>query len=246
MNESVIRFENVSKYYPLYHHMTGGFKNFLFHLPRMAKQIRNSQFDALRDISFEVRRGEALGIIGNNGSGKSTTLGLIAGILSPSQGRVVVKGRISPLLELGGGFHPDLTGRENIILNGVLLGLRREQIMAKMDEIISFSNIGEFVDQPIRIYSTGMLARLGFSVIANIDPEILLIDEILAVGDVSFQEKCMEKMMSFKKSGVTMVMVSHTMGDILRMCDKVAWIENHRIRMYGVAQEVVERYLQTQ
>jgi len=245
MSEPVIRFENVSKYYPLYHHITGGLKSFLFHLPKAANSFKNSQFEALNNISFEVHRGEALGIIGNNGSGKSTTLGLIAGVLSPSKGKVVVEGRISPLLELGGGFHPDLTGRENIILNGVLLGLRRTQILAKMDEIVAFSEIGDFVDQPIRIYSTGMLARLGFSVVANMDPEILLIDEILAVGDVNFQEKCLDRMTAFKKSGVTMVMVSHAMEDILRMCDRVAWIEDHRIKKQGDAREVVESYLQS-
>lgn len=246
MNEPVIRFENVSKYYPLYHHFAGGIKHLLFNLHRTAKQIKNSRFEALDNISFEVYRGETLGIIGNNGSGKSTTLGLMAGVLYPSKGKVSVQGRISPLLELGGGFHPDLTGWENIILNGVLMGLTRAEIMAKMDEIVVFSELGEFVDQPIRIYSTGMLARLGFSVVANIDPEIMLIDEILAVGDMSFQEKCLNRMMAFKKSGVTMVLVSHAMEDIERLCDRVAWIEDHRIKKLGNAREVVESYLQTQ
>jgi len=246
MNEPVIRFENVSKYYPLYHHFAGGIKHLLFNLHRTAKQIKNSRFEALDNISFDVYRGETLGIIGNNGSGKSTTLGLMAGVLYPSKGKVSVQGRISPLLELGGGFHPDLTGRENIILNGVLMGLTRAEIMAKMDEIVVFSELGEFVDQPIRIYSTGMLARLGFSVVANIDPEIMLIDEILAVGDMSFQEKCLNRMMAFKKSGVTMVLVSHAMEDIERLCDRVAWIEDHRIKKLGNAREVVESYLQTQ
>ena len=246
MNEPVIRFENVSKYYPLYHHFAGGIKHLLFNLHRTAKQIKNSRFEALDNISFDVYRGETLGIIGNNGSGKSTTLGLMAGVLYPSKGKVSVQGRISPLLELGGGFHPDLTGRENIILNGVLMGLTRAEIMAKMDEIVVFSELGEFVDQPIRIYSTGMLARLGFSVVANIDPEIMLIDEILAVGDMSFQEKCLNRMMAFKKSGVTMVLVSHAMEVIERLCDRVAWIEDHRIKKLGNAREVVESYLQTQ
>lgn len=246
MSEPVIVFENVSKHYPLYHQITGGLKNFLFHLPRSLNMLRNSRFEALSDISFQVHRGETYGIIGRNGSGKSTALGLIAGVLLPSKGKVVVRGRISPLLELGGGFHPELTGRENIILNGVLLGVSRAEIMIKMDEIVKFSDIGNFVDQPIRVYSSGMLARLGFSVIAHLDPEILLIDEILAVGDNNFQKKCLDKMMAFKKSGVTMVLVSHIMEDIIIMCDRVAWIEDHRIKKQGNAREVVESYLQTQ
>ncbi len=245
MSEPVILFENVSKYYPLYHPMTGGVKNFLFNLPRAVHLIKNSKFEAVRNISFEVYRGETYGIIGRNGSGKSTTLGLMAGVLKPSKGKVVINGRISPLLELGGGFHPELTGRENILLNGVLLGLTRAEVFAKMDEIIDFSEIRDFIDQPIRVYSSGMLARLGFSVVASLDPEILLIDEILAVGDINFQKKCLERMMAFKKRGVTIVFVSHSMEDIIRICDRVAWIEDRRIKKEGQPLEVVEAYLQT-
>ena len=245
MSEPVILLENVSKQYPLYHHIAGGLKYFLFNLPTSIRAVRSSQFEALADISFEVQRGETFGIIGKNGSGKSTTLGLIAGVLSPSSGRVVTRGRISPLLELGGGFHHDLTGRENIILSGVLLGLRRAEVLRKMEEIVEFADIGDFIDQPIRIYSSGMLARLGFSMVATLDPEILLIDEILAVGDLNFQQKCMDRMMTFKKSGFTMVFVSHQMEDVLKMCDRVAWIEDHRIKRQGSAKEVVEQYLQT-
>jgi lipopolysaccharide transport system ATP-binding protein len=245
MSEPVIRFENVSKHYLLYHHITGGLKNFLFNLPKSLQMIRNSQFDVLADISFEVQRGETFGIIGKNGSGKSTTLGLIAGVFTPSKGRVVIRGRISPLLELGGGFHPELTGRENIILSGVLLGLRRAQVVAKIEEIIDFADIGDFIDQPIRVYSSGMLARLGFSMVATLDPEILLIDEILAVGDLNFQEKCLKRMMEFKKKGVTIVLVSHSMEDVSRMCDRVAWIDDHRIKKQGNAREVIDCYLRT-
>jgi len=245
MSDPVILLENVSKHFLLYHHITGGLKSFLFNLPKSLQLVRNSQFEVLTDISLEVQRGETFGIIGKNGSGKSTTLGLIAGVLSPSKGRVVVRGRISPLLELGGGFHPELTGRENIILSGVLLGLRRMEVVAKIEEIVEFADIGDFIDQPIRVYSSGMLARLGFSMVASLDPEILLIDEILAVGDLNFQEKCLNRMMAFKKSGVTMVLVSHTMEDVVRMCDRVAWIEDHRIKKQGNAREVVESCLQT-
>jgi lipopolysaccharide transport system ATP-binding protein len=245
MSETAILLDNVSKHYPLYHHISGGLKQFLFNLPASLRAVRNSRFEALVNISFEVKCGETFGIIGKNGSGKSTTLGLIAGVLSPSQGRIVTRGRISPLLELGGGFHPELTGRENIILSGVLLGLRRAQVLDKMEQIVAFADIGDFIDQPIRVYSSGMLARLGFSMVATLDPEILLIDEILAVGDLNFQQKCMDRMMSFKKNGVTMVFVSHRMEDVLRMCDRVAWIEDHRIRQLGSADEVVGQYLQT-
>jgi lipopolysaccharide transport system ATP-binding protein len=246
MSKPIIVVENVSKQYPLYHHIAGGLKQFLFRLPASLRAVRNYQFEVLSDISFEVRRGETFGIVGKNGSGKSTTLGLIAGVLTPSKGRVVTRGRISPLLELGGGFHPELTGRENIVLNGVLLGLRRAEVLLKMDEILDFADIGDFIDQPIRIYSSGMLARLGFSMVATLDPEILLIDEILAVGDRNFQEKCRNKMMAFKQSGVTMVLVSHMMEDILNMCDRAAWIDDHRIKKQGNAREVVESYLQAQ
>ncbi len=245
MSDSVIILENVSKQYPFYRHIAGGLKHFIFNLPSSLRAVRNSRFEALADISFEVQHGEAFGIIGKNGSGKSTVLGLIAGVITPSTGRVVTRGRISPLLELGGGFHHDLTGRENIILSGILLGLRRAEILFKMEEIVEFADIGDFIDQPIRVYSSGMLARLGFSIVATLDPEILLIDEILAVGDQNFQQKCMERMMSFKKSGVTIVFVSHRMDDVLKMCDRVVWIADHRIRCQGSAREVVDRYLQT-
>jgi lipopolysaccharide transport system ATP-binding protein len=242
MSEPVIIFDNVSKDYPLYHHFTGGFKNFLFHLPKTIHSIRNSRYEALKHMSFEVYKGEVLGIIGRNGAGKSTTLGLIAGVLKPSKGRVVVKGKISPLLELGGGFHPELTGKENIMLNGVLLGLTRSEISQKMEEIIAFSELGDFVNQPIRTYSSGMLARLGFSVITHLDPEILLIDEILAVGDMEFQKKCLDKMEGFKKRGVTMVFVSHSKADVERICDRVMWIEDHTVKMLGKSKEIAPSY----
>jgi lipopolysaccharide transport system ATP-binding protein len=186
MSELMIVFDRVSKSYPLYHHIIGGFKNFLFNLPKAVSSIKNSSFEALRNISFEVYKGETFGIIGRNGAGKSTTLGLIAGVLKPSKGKVIVKGRVSSLLELGAGFHPELTGRENIMLNGVLMGLTRAEVLKNMDVIIEFSELGEFIEQPIRVYSSGMLARLGFSVVSSLNPEILLIDEVLAVGDMQF------------------------------------------------------------
>lgn len=242
MNDSAITFCNVNKMYPRYYHITG-VKNLLFHPLREFRAFRRSRFEAIRDISFEVKRGETFGVIGRNGAGKSTMLGLMAGVLRPTRGKVSVNGRTSPLLELGAGFHHDLTGRENIILNGVLLGLTRAEILNKLEEIIDFSELGEFCDQPVRIYSSGMLARLGFSVVAHLEPEILLIDEILAVGDVEFQRKCIAKMTSFKERGVTMVFVSHSMEDVRRICTRVMWIENHELQMIGAPSKVVEAYL---
>jgi lipopolysaccharide transport system ATP-binding protein len=169
-------------------------------------------------------------------------LGLIAGVLKPSEGKVVVKGKISPFLELGGSFHPELTGKENIMLNGVLLGLTRKKIIKKMDEIIEFSEIGDFIDQPIRIYSSGMLARLGFSVVAHLDPDILLIDEVLQAGDIEFQKKCFQRMWEFRKSGVTMVFVTHSMESVKTLCDRVIWFDQRTIRMDGNPRDVVSHY----
>ncbi len=242
MSEPVIIFDSVSKSYPLYHHITGGIKNFLFHFPRAVNQLKNHRYEALQGISFQVNRGESFGIIGKNGAGKSTTLGLIAGVIKPSGGTIVVKGRVSPLLELGSGFNSELTGRENIMLNGVLMGLTRAEVLRKMEEIIEFSGLGDFIDQPLRTYSSGMIMRLGFSVVASLDPEILLIDEVLAVGDMEFQKKCVDKMKGFKENGVTIVFVSHGLNDVLAICDRVVWIENHQVRMIGSAQEVVNSY----
>jgi lipopolysaccharide transport system ATP-binding protein len=242
MSRVAVSFERVSKSYPLYHHMLGGFKHFIFNLPGSFRALRQSRFEALREVSFEVREGETFGLIGRNGAGKSTALGLIAGVLAPTTGKVTVKGRIAPLLELGAGFHTDLTGRENIVLNGVLMGLTRAEVLGRIDQIIAFAELGEFIDQPIRIYSTGMLTRLGFAVAAHLDPEILLVDEVLAVGDAQFQKKCLDKMAEFKTNGVTIVFVSHGLEDVKRICDRVAWIDNHTVRQVGSAEEVVLAY----
>ncbi|OGP52853.1 MAG: sugar ABC transporter ATP-binding protein [Deltaproteobacteria bacterium RBG_13_52_11] len=242
MKDPVIVFDHVCKSYSLYHHITGGTKNLLFHLPSAVSAIRNSRYEALKDVSFELKKGEAFGIIGKNGAGKSTILGLIAGVLKPTEGRVTVKGQASALLELGAGFHPELTGRENIMLNGIILGLAKAEVLKKIDEIIEFSELAEFIDQPIRVYSSGMLARLGFSVVAHLDPDILLIDEILAVGDMEFQKKCIDKMTSFKKSGVTIIFISHSMPDVKRICDRVAWFDNHTIKMIGSTGDIVFSY----
>lgn len=242
MSKAVIQFENVNKYYPLYHHITGGVKNLLLNFPSAMRSFRTSRFEALKDISFDVHKGETFGIIGRNGSGKSTTLGLIAGVLRPTSGQITVNGRISPLLELGAGFHYELTGRENILLNGVLLGLTRKQVVAKMEEIVDFSELGDFIEQPIRTYSSGMLARLGFSVVAHLDPEILLIDEILAVGDIKFQKKCYRAFDDFKKQNKTIVIVSHDLNAIEKYCDNVVLLDNGQIREVGDPKMVSSKY----
>lgn len=245
MSDAIVRFEQVSKSYPQYHHITGGIKNFLFNLPQALRTLKQARYESLKGISFEVRKGETFGIIGRNGAGKSTTLGLIAGVLKPTSGVVTVRARVSPLLELGAGFSHDLTGRENIYLNGILMGMTRKEVERKTAEIIEFSELGDFIDQPIRVYSSGMLARLGFSVVSGLDPELLLIDEILAVGDAQFQKKCLEKMHGFKAQGVTMILVSHALGDVKAICDRVMWIEDHCVRMTGPAAEGVNAYMRS-
>lgn len=242
--ETAVSFKNVSKDYPVYHHITSGIKSFLFNFPKAIREMRANKFNALQDISFEIKKGEVVGFIGRNGAGKSTSLGLIAQVLAPNSGQVTVNQRVSPLLELGGGFHPDLTGRENIKLNGVLLGLSIQEIASKQNAIIDFSELGQFIDQPIRTYSSGMLSRLGFSVVAHLDPELLLIDEVLAVGDASFQVKCYKKIEEFRDSGVTIIIVSHNHKQIERLCNKVIWIDNHRIKHIGHPKDVIPRYLE--
>jgi lipopolysaccharide transport system ATP-binding protein len=244
MQESVVIFERVTKSYPTYTYITGGFKNFLINLSKCFKGFKK-RHTVFREISFQIAKGECVGFIGRNGVGKSTLLGLIAGVLKPDSGKIVVKGRVSPLLELGAGFHPDLTGRENILLNGVLLGMTKAEVKAKLDFIVEFSGLKDFIDQPIRTYSSGMVARLAFSVIAHLDPEILLIDEILAVGDVEFQKKSFRKILEFKEKGITIVLVSHSLDSIVKVCDRAIWLENGGIKMDGEAKEVVSAYLRS-
>tara|TARA_B100001250_G_scaffold282412_1_gene244623 strand:- start:927 stop:1619 length:693 start_codon:yes stop_codon:yes gene_type:complete len=228
----------------MYHHFTGGIKNFLFHLPSAIRSMRSTRRTVLENVDFEIISGETVGIIGKNGAGKSTVLGLLAGVLLPSSGSVTVDGRVAPLLELGAGFHSLLSGRENIVLNGTLLGMLREEVNDKLEKIIEFSELEEFIDQPIRTYSSGMLARLGFSVAVNCNPDILLVDEVLAVGDDSFQKKCIKKMRWFKERGKTIVFVSHNIHEIKQVCDRVIWIEDKTIRMNDKSDKVLSQYEQ--
>jgi lipopolysaccharide transport system ATP-binding protein len=242
-DETTIRFENVTKRYRVGTMSAVGLKNAIIHLPEYIRSLRHHQpFTALSDISLEVKKAECLGIIGKNGSGKSTTLGLIAGVLRPTLGQVSTQGRICPLLELGAGFHFELTGRENIMLNGVLLGMRRAEVAERMDDIIAFSELGEFIDRCVRVYSSGMIARLGFSVAVHMDPDILLVDEVLAVGDQDFQGKCIARMREFRDRGTTMVFVSHNMAEVRRICTRVALLEAGRLVELGAADSVTSHY----
>ncbi|MCP4402935.1 MAG: ABC transporter ATP-binding protein [bacterium] len=201
-------------------------------------------FWALKGVSFEVPKGTTLGIIGSNGSGKSTLLKLLTGIHRPTSGAVSTNGRISALIELGAGFHPEFTGRENIFINGIILGLSRKEIQEKLEDIIRFSELEDFIDNPVKTYSSGMYMRLAFSIAAAVDPEILLIDEILAVGDANFQRKCQNKLNTFKADGKTIVLVTHDLGALEKHCDRVIWLDHGELQAYGDVQSVVQMYLE--
>ena len=197
---------------------------------------------SLKDVSFQIRDGEAVGIVGRNGAGKTTLLKLLARVTRPTAGRASVHGRIGSLLEVGTGFHPELTGRENIFLNGAILGMRKSEIAAKFDEIVEFSGVARFLDTPLKHYSSGMQMRLAFSVAAHLEPEILLVDEVLAVGDLEFQKRCLGKMASVARRGRTVVFISHQMNQIRRLCEKVIWLDSGRVRQMGATAEVVAAY----
>ena len=235
-----IRLDNVSKAFRI-----------LWQKPFLAKEILRRILQkpsgverhwALRDISFEIEHGESVGIIGSNGSGKSTLLSLIAKTSYPTAGTVTVQGRVGPLLELGAGFQQELSGFENIYLNAALLGLSKEEVESKLDAIIEYAGLKDFIHSPIAYYSTGMTARLGFAVIANIEPDILLIDEILAVGDADFQAKCLRTMQEFVEKGTTLFLVSHDLPTVQKMCTRAIWIDDGRMRAIGDPEGVIELY----
>ncbi|MEK7533898.1 MAG: ABC transporter ATP-binding protein [Patescibacteria group bacterium] len=198
---------------------------------------------ALKNVSLTIKKGETIGIVGDNGSGKSTLLKIIAGITTPTQGNVKVNGRVSSLIELGAGFHPDLTGKENVYLNGQLLGFTKKELDKKYNEIVEFTDIGEYINQPIRTYSSGMVVRLGFSVAVHLDPEILLIDEVLTVGDEEFQRKCIRKINILRKNGKTIIMVSHDLSLIKILCSKIVWLEHGKFLLVGNSEKVIHSYL---
>lgn len=239
MSEDIaIKIEDVSKLYKLYDKPTDRLKESL----GLSKQKKYKEHYALRNISFDVKRGECVGIIGTNGAGKSTILKIITGVLNPTAGNVTINGRISALLELGAGFNMEYTGIENVYLNGTMIGFSREEIDAKMDEILAFADIGDFVNQPVKTYSSGMFVRLAFAVAINIDPEILIVDEALSVGDVFFQLKCFKKFEEFKKNGKTILFVSHDLSSIEKYCDKAILLDHGRNIAEGQPIDIINKY----
>jgi lipopolysaccharide transport system ATP-binding protein len=241
MAETVIEVNGVGKSYHMYERpshrlwqaLVGKRKSFF------------KDFWALRDVSFSIRRGQTVGIVGRNGSGKSTLLQMIAGTLNPTEGNIKVKGRVAALLELGSGFNPEFSGRENVYLNATILGLSHAQINQRLDSILAFADIGEFIDQPVRSYSSGMSVRLAFAVIAHVDADILIIDEALAVGDAFFSQKCMRFLREFQKRG-TLLFVSHDAAAVTNLCENAVWLQNGRMRLSGTSQEVIEAYMTEQ
>lgn len=213
-----------------------------FVIALISKKLKYEEFWALRNVSFDVKQGEVLGIIGKNGAGKSTLLKVISGIIKPTTGTVNRNGNIVPMLELGSGFDFDLTGRENIFLNGAILGYSEEFLKSKYDEILEFSELGKFIETPLRNYSSGMVMRLAFSIATVVNPEILIVDEILAVGDADFQEKSRKRMLEMMSGGTTVLFVSHTMVQVREMCNRVVWLENGKVKMIGSTTEVCNAY----
>jgi lipopolysaccharide transport system ATP-binding protein len=209
---------------------------------RPAPELSEAEFWAVRDVSFEVRRGEALGIIGPNGAGKSTTLKLLNRILAPTRGRCEIRGRVGALIEVAAGFHPDLTGRENVYLQGAILHMTRRDVARKFDQIVEFAGLQEFIETPVKRYSSGMNARLGFSIAAHLEPDVLLIDEVLSVGDMGFQKRCIERMAEFKKQGATIIFVSHNLQAVAGLCDRALYL-NREVRAIGPCGEVIEQYV---
>lgn len=238
--EPVIEFEKVSKAFRLSRERPTSFQEWFVSLPRRKQPTQ--LFWALRDVSFTIYRGDHVGIIGANGAGKSTLLKLISRILKPDTGRIRVNGRVTALLELGAGFHPDLTGRENVFLNGAFMGMTAREIRKKLDAIVEFAEIGDFIDAPVRDYSSGMYLRLAFSVAAHLEPDILLLDEVFAVGDQAFQKRSQERIHELRKRGVTILFVSHSMEAILQICERAIWLENGRVRAIGDASSVSAAY----
>ena len=238
--------KNAEKYYKKYSnkHKFLTLKSALVNRTLFSDLKAHEKFQALKGISFKVKKGETISLIGENGSGKSTLLKLLAGISKPTKGEIITDGRISALIELGAGFHPEISGRENIFINGIILGLTKKKIEEKLDAIIKFAELEEFIDNPVKSYSSGMYMRLGFSIAINVDPDILLIDEVLAVGDASFVPKCLDKINEFKRNGKTIIFVTHDLSTVERISDKVIWIKKGLIHKQGYPREVVDSYLE--
>ncbi len=237
---AMIRLENVSVRYRAPQERVATFKEYA--IRRLQRQVRFADFYALSGLNLDVGRGEIFGIIGRNGAGKSTLLKVVSRVIVPTEGRVRIRGRVSPLLELGAGFHPELTGRENVFLNGTLLGHSSREIEARMEDILDFAELGGFIDAPLRTYSSGMVARLGFAVATAWEPEILILDEVLAVGDEAFRLKCQARMAAFRSRGTTTLLVTHDMTTVLSLCERAAWLDHGKLVSLGSARKVVEDY----
>ncbi|MGE5249910.1 MAG: ABC transporter ATP-binding protein [Bacteroidota bacterium] len=240
MQQEVIRLENITVCYRAPEERIGTFKEYAIRV--LQRRVSFREFLALDHVNLSAQSGEILGLIGRNGAGKSTLLKVVSRVLAPTAGRVRIWGRVTPLLELGAGFHPELTGRENVLLNGTLLGHARRDIESSMDAILDFAEVGSFIDAPLRTYSSGMVARLGFAVATCWQPEILIVDEVLAVGDEAFQLKCQARMEHFRATGTTTILVTHNMNTVLSMCSRAAWLDHGRLRSVGPAGQVVEEY----
>ena len=225
----------------MYHERNDSLKSMVMR----GKKSVHEDFWALKDVSFEVPHGTTFGLIGKNGSGKSTLLKCLAKILWPEEGAITARGKQASLLEVGSGFHPELSGRENVFLNGSILGMSRKEVARKFDEIVSFSGVGHFIDQPVKNYSSGMYVRLGFSVAVAVTPDILVVDEVLAVGDATFQKRCRTKFKEMKEEGRTVILVSHSMNTVKDMCDEVAWLNEGELKMIGKTDDVVKAYNET-
>jgi ABC-type polysaccharide/polyol phosphate transport system ATPase subunit len=240
---SAVQFLGVSKRFILHHQRSRTLRETVLSRFERGRDTSREELWALRDVTFDVAPGDCLGIIGANGSGKSTALKLMTRILEPTSGQVQVRGRVSALLELGAGFHPDLTGRENIYLNGSILGIGRRSMQKRLDEIVAFAELERFIDMPVKHYSSGMYMRLGFAIAINVDPDVLLTDEVLAVGDQSFQTKCMERIGEMKQAGVTIVFVSHSLDSVRSLCNKSVWLDHGHVTASGESHEVIDAYL---
>jgi ABC-type polysaccharide/polyol phosphate transport system ATPase subunit len=240
VSEPVITLDGVSVRFRVPHERVPTLKEYAVRVVR--RRIRHEEFWALRDVSLTVGAGEVFALIGRNGAGKSTLLKVVARVLRPTAGRARVRGRVAPLLELGAGFHPELTGRENVFLNGTLLGRSRRELAASFDRIVEFAELIEFIDAPLRTYSSGMIARLGFAIATDDRPEVLIVDEGLSVGDTDFQTKCTSRIRAFREAGTTIVLVSHQMTYVAEMCTRAAWLDHGAVKAVGPAAEVVRAY----
>lgn len=240
MSETIIEIQDISMRFRLSNGRISSLKEFV--TTALQGKLKYKEFEALQHVSFQIQRGETVGIIGRNGSGKSTLLKIISGIMKPTEGKLAIKGNVVPMLELGSGFDMDLTGQENIFLNGAILGYTEAFLKGRLEEIIDFSELGDFINEPIRNYSSGMLVRLAFSVAAMVEPEILIADEILAVGDEAFQHKSLARMKEMMSGGTTVLLVSHSLNQIREVCDRVIWLDHGKVKMIGKVDEVCDAY----